>query len=125
MKRATYFLFALLVLITASCKKEAGPGGKKTITGTVRFLNGTSGSMEVANGATVMICYGTTSQCSTYDQEVVADASGVYHFDGLNKGEYFISAKYTDANGFIYTTAGYSVSAENKKETLTLDIELR
>jgi hypothetical protein len=125
MKKAMYFSFMLLILIATGCQKEAGIGGKKTITGIVYFLNGATNAMEIASGATVMICYGTTSQCSSYDQLLVADADGMYHFDGLTKGEYYISATYTDGNGLTYTTAGYSVKVENKKDPLSLDIELR
>lgn len=125
MKSALYTVFVFLTLFVSSCTKEAGIGGKKTITGTVRYYNAAASSWDIAGGATVMICYGTTSQCTSYDQMIVTDANGVYHFDGLNTGEYFIAGEYFDANGFRYTTAGYAIKAEKKKETLTVDIELR
>ena len=114
-----------LVLIFPACKKEAGIGGKKTITGTVHFLNGATGAYEIASGATVNIAYGETSYNSTYDQTLQADVNGVYHVDGLRKGDYFISAEFTDTHGFKYSTAGYSVSIENKKGSLTVDIDLQ
>lgn len=126
MRNRSYFVFLFLVSITvASCKKEAGIGGKKTISGTVHYLNGATNAMDVASGATVMITYGTKTASSNSDQTVVADADGKYHFDGLNKGDYFITAQYTDGNGFTYTTAGYGITAEKKKDALTVDIDLR
>jgi hypothetical protein len=125
MKNTIGFAFIFLVLIVSACKKEAGIGGKKTISGTVFYLNGATGSMEIANGAIVMICYGTKSSASDYDQTVLSDADGKYHIDGLRKGDYFITAEFTDAHGFTYTTAGYGVTVENKKDNLALDIDLR
>ena len=114
-----------LVLLFPACRKEAGIGGKKTITGTVHFKNGATGMYEIASGATVNIAYGETTYSSTFDQTLQADVNGVYHFDGLRKGDYFISAEFTDTHGFKYTTAGYSVSIEKKKGSLTVDIDLQ
>ena len=114
-----------LVLLFPACRKEAGIGGKKTITGTVHFKNGATGMYEIATGATVNIAYGETSYSSTFDQTLQADVNGVYHFDGLRKGDYFISAEFTDSHGFNYSTSGYSVTIESKKGSLTLDIDLQ
>jgi hypothetical protein len=125
MKKSIYFSFIFLAFIVSSCKKEAGIGGKKTITGTVRYLDGLTGQMEIAAGASVMIYYGTTTASTNYDQQVLADADGKYHFDGLRKGDYYITASFTDSHGFIYSTAGYTVTIENKKDVLTLDIDLQ
>ena len=124
-KKNSYCVFILLVLFVSACKKEAGTGGKKTISGTVYYLNGATNSLEIANGAKVMICYGTKSASTNYDQTILADADGKYHIDGLRKGDYFITAEFTDTNGFTYTTAGYGVTAENKKDDLSLDINLK
>ena len=125
MKRSIHIAFIFLVMIAASCKKEAGIGGKKTISGTVHYKDGATGNMEIASGATVMICYGTKTFSSTYDQTVLADADGAYHIDGLQKGDYFVTAEFTDVHGFTYTTAGYGVTLETKKGSLTLDIDLQ
>jgi hypothetical protein len=125
MKKSIYCAFIFLLMIASACKKEAGIGGKKTISGTVHYLDGATGSMEIANGATVKICYGTKSNNSSYDQMILTDADGKYHIDGLRKGDYFITAEFTDVHGFAYTTAGYGVTVKNKKDNLDLDIELR
>lgn len=117
--------FFLLVLVVPSCKKKAGIGGKKTIDGTVTYKNGVSSAFEKANTAIVHIAYGTKSATSSFDQSVVVDAAGTYHFDGLRKGDYFITAEFTDEHGFTYTTAGYGVTVNNKKEKLTVDIKLQ
>ena len=117
--------FMVLVLVLPACKKKAGIGGQKTIYGTVTYKNGTTSAFEIANTAVVHIAYGTTSSTSNYDQTVVVDETGNYHFDGLRKGDYFISAEFTDEHGFTYTTAGYGVTVNNKKEKLAVDIQLQ
>lgn len=119
-----YYVFIFLVVIASACKKEAGIGGKKTIAGTVYYLNGATNAMEIAANAKVMIAYGTSSASSNYDQTLLTGADGKYHMDGLKRGDYFITAEFTDVHGFTYTTAGYGVTVENKKDELELDIEL-
>lgn len=118
-------VFLFLMLLFSACKKEAGLGGKKTISGTVTYKNGATGAFEIANTATVHIEYGTTTYNSAYDQSVAAGMDGTYHFDGLRKGDYFISAEFIDVHGFKYVTGGYSVTVNNKKEKLTVNIELQ
>lgn len=125
MKKNIYSIVVFLLLMISACKKEAGIGGDKTIVGTVYYFDGATGNLEIANGATVMICYGSTSASTDYDQVLVADANGKYHIDGLTRGDYFITAEFTDVNGFRYSTAGYGVTVKNKKEDLTLDLNLR
>ncbi|CAN5128706.1 hypothetical protein BH09BAC5_BH09BAC5_22620 [soil metagenome] len=125
MKRNIYYAFCFLMLFAMACKKDAGTGGKKTISGTVHYLNGATGEMEIASGATVMISYGTKTYNSNYDQMLLTDSNGNYHLEGIRKGDYFFSAEFTDAQGFSYTTAGYGVTVQNKKDVLTLDIDLR
>ncbi len=117
--------FLFLVLVFPACKKKSGLGGKKTIYGTVTYKNGATSAFETASTAMVHIAYGTKNATSDHDQTVVADETGVYHFDGLRKGDYFISAEFTDEHGFKYTTSGYAVTVNNKKEKLTVDIELQ
>ncbi len=127
MKMKILIAFSLLILFAfiGSCKKkEAGPGGKNTISGTIRFKNGLSGSNDAAPMAWVSIAYGTNEATSTVDQTILTDASGNYKIEGLNKGNYFIKAGYTDANGFSYTNSGVGVRFENKKKTLDVSITL-
>ena len=120
-----FVVFVFLVLLFPACKKEAGIGGKKTITGTVTYKNGATAVFEIANAATVHIAYGTTTFSSAYDQSVVAGVDGTYHFDGLKKGDYFISGEFTDVHGFKYVTGGYSVTVKDEKEKLIVDIKLQ
>lgn len=117
--------FCLLTFVFLGCKKEAGIGGKKTITGSVTYKNGTSTVFEKANNAMVHIAYGTKTSTTTYNQTVIVDEKGEYHFDGLRKGDYFITAEFTDEHGFKYTTGGYGVTVNNKKENLNVDIKLQ
>ena len=118
---STLIFFALVV----SCKKKAaGPGGKNTISGTIRFKNGSSGNTDVAALAWVSIAYGTNEATTQFDQTIRTDASGNYKIEGLNKGSYFIKAEYTDKNNFSYFNSGVGVTFENKKKNLEVNIIL-
>ncbi len=114
----------ILALFFAGCKKEAGPGGKNTISGTVVYKNGVSGTNDAAGMATVRIAYGTNEATESFDQSILADESGKFKIEGLNKGKYFIKATYSDGNGFAYSTPGYGITIENKKKNIELNITL-
>lgn len=116
--------FFVMIALLGGCKKAAGPGGKSLITGSVVFKNGVTGSNDVATTATVSIAYGTNEATSIVDKTLVCDADGKFSFEGLNKGNYFIKAGYTDSHGFNYTTPGYGVTFKNKKKNLEVNIIL-
>ncbi len=117
--------FLVLFAFLGGCKKNtAGPGGKNTINGTIRFKNGASGNNDAAPMAWVSIAYGTNEATSSFDQTIITDASGNYKIEGLNKGKYFIKAGYTDTNGFSYSNSGVGVVFENKKKSLEVSITL-
>lgn len=117
--------FLILFASLSSCKKKvAGPGGKNTISGTIRFKNGASGNNDTAPMAWVSIAYGTNEATTSFDQTIVTDANGNYKIEGLNKGNYFIKAGYTDVNGFTYANSGVGVVFENKKKSLDVNIIL-
>lgn len=117
-------VFFMLTLASA-CKKDAGVVGKKVVKGVVTYANGFTGNNDVAAGALVHIAYGTTSAVGSYDQTVLTDAGGNYSIPGLRRGEYFITAEFTDAQGFHYTVPGYSVTINDKKSELSVDILLK
>ncbi|HYV90770.1 MAG TPA: carboxypeptidase-like regulatory domain-containing protein [Chitinophagales bacterium] len=121
-KIISIILLASIVTFT-SCKKDAGPVGKKEVSGTVTYKQG-DGTFIAAPYAFVYITYGTNSESATYDQTTVTDVNGKYSIKGLAKGDYYFTAKYTDQFGFEYTTAGYGVNINDSKSTLTLDISL-
>ena len=112
----------MVVIVAAfmiqSCAKEEGVGGKKEINGTVMFTDG------AAAGAIVYINYGATTDDGTYDQATVTDATGKYKFDGLQLGDYFIDAEYTDSYGIEFNTAGVHINVGDKKNALTVDLNL-
>jgi hypothetical protein len=123
--KITLLLFLLVFIFIGSCKKkEAGPGGKNSISGVIRFKNGSTGNNDVAVNAKVSIAYGTNEATSTFDQTILTDANGNYKIDGLNKGSYFMKAGYTDINGFIYNNSGVGIIFENKKKNLEVNITL-
>jgi len=125
MKPIISLCFLILFAFIGSCKKKAaGPGGKNTISGTIRFKNGVSGNNDAAPMAWVSIAYGTNEATSTFDQTLLTDADGNYKIEGLNKGNYFIKAGYTDANSFSYSNSGVGVTFENKKKSLDVPIIL-
>jgi hypothetical protein len=112
----------MLVIVAAfmiqSCSKEAGVGGKKEIKGKVTYAAG------VAEGAEVYISYDASESDGTYDDVTLTDAAGNYSFDGLQVGDYYIDADYTDDHGLEFNTAGYSVTIGDKKGSFDVDITL-
>jgi hypothetical protein len=120
-------IIAVLLLLIAgvtSCKKEAGPTGKKIISGSVTYKDAATGNNETAPYAKIFIAYDTKESTETYDMQILSDATGVYSIKGLNKGDYYITASFTDEHGFTYSTPGYAVELNNKKEELKLDFIL-
>jgi hypothetical protein len=111
-------------LLFFSCKKEAGPGGKNTISGTVRFVNGVSGGSDIAPEAKIFIAYGTDQSTGAFDQTVLAKSDGTFKIEGLKKGKYFIKAEYTDEHGFRYTAPGYGIEFNHRKKTANADLLL-
>ena len=118
-------MLAISLVSFTSCKKDAGMIGKKEITGTVTYKNGATGTNDAAANALIHIAFGTKDATTTYDQTVASGTDGKYLITGLAKGDYFITAEYTDGNGVYYTTAGYSLTIGDPKAALTLDITLQ
>lgn len=116
--------FLMMLAFVIGCKKEAGPGGKNAISGTILFKNGSTASNDAAPMATISIAYGTNAATSSFNQTILADASGNYSIEGLNKGNYFIKAGYTDGHGFNYSTQGVGVTIKNKKSKVEVNIVL-
>ncbi len=127
MKAKFYIVISVMIFaifIAGACKKEAGTGGKNTLSGTVLYKNGASSNNDVAKGASVYIKFGTLEATSEFDQTILTDESGRFNLGGLQKGDYFLRSEYTDANGFKYVTPGFAVTIKNKKEAITVDMTL-
>lgn len=122
-KFITSILLLVSVLIVSSCKKDAGPIGQKEINGTITYKTGTTSNTAV--NAFVHIAYGTKDATTTFDQTVVADKDGKYTIVGLAKGDYYITAEYTDTYGALYTSPGFGVTIGDPKTALTVDITLQ
>ncbi len=112
------FMIVLAMFAMGSCKKDPGAGGKKEISGNVTYTGGT------AVEAIVSIAYDATEQTSEFDNSTVTDASGNYKFEGLQKGDYYIDAVFTDTYGNTFNTAGSTVTIGKKKGTVTVDLTL-
>jgi len=108
--------FLLLLVLAGACKKTAGPGGKNSIGGAVYYKTPTSSNDEPAPMATVSIAYGTDQPTTSFDQTILANSDGTYKFEGLQKGKYYIEAKYTDSHGFNYSAGGGAVEFHHKKK---------
>lgn len=113
-----------MFLLFGACKKEAGPGGKNTIKGTVQFKNGVSGNNDAAPRAEISIAYGSNSSTSSFDQTILADSDGTYKFEALRKGDYFIKATFTDEYGFKYSNAGSIVNFNHRKKEAEVNMVL-
>lgn len=122
--RTIFFACVMWLVIAGACKKQAGPGGKNTISGSVVFKNGVTGNNDAAPMATISIAYGTDEPTTTFNQTILAGDDGKYSFDGLKKGKYFVKASYTDEHGFNYSDAGHGIYFLNNKKNLTVDITL-
>lgn len=112
-------IFSIGFLSLNSCSKDEGLGGMAKVSGNVTYPGG------AASGAIVKITYGTKDATSNFDHATVADESGNYKLDGLEKGDYFIDAEYTDQYGNNFNTPGYAITIGDKKADLKVDIELQ
>jgi hypothetical protein len=117
--KTRYFLILFLAvagLFVASCSKDPGFNGKRSIHGDVTYPGG------MASGAFVMIKFDATEPAETYDYTTVTDMDGHYEFDALAPGNYFVTAKYTDANGATFTSPGAKVVLEKNKGEATANL---
>ena len=93
MTRKYFLAFAVMPLLIFACKKEAGIGGKSTITGKVfviEYSNNTgqaNGNEYYAPDEKVYIRYGDNN---FHDDDVDTGPDGLYKFDWLRKGNYTI-----------------------------------
>jgi hypothetical protein len=117
-------LLFLWIPIFFSCKKEAGFGGKKEVSGKVTYKDGVSGTTLPAPGAILKVAFGSRGPTSDFDYVISADTEVNYFLKGLNPGEYYFTAQYRDANGFEYSTPGATVIIKRKKNELNLNFVL-
>ncbi len=115
----TWMMVIVAIFMIQACSKEEGVVKGKEIKGTVMYTDG------VADGAVVYITYGATESTGEYNASTVANANGAYSIQGLNPGDYFIDAVYTDDNGIEFNTPGYYVEIGSAKGTLDLNIDLK
>ena len=118
MKTRYFFILMLMVagLFAASCTKDPGFGGKRSIHGDVTYPGGH------AAGAFVMIKFDATEPAETYDYTTVADMEGHYEFDALAPGNYFVTAEYTDEHGATFTSPGAKVVLDANKGEATVNL---
>jgi len=119
-------VFALIFIAFASCKKEAGEGGRATIKGKLIVVDydatyTIAKDTFVAQGENVYIIYG--------DEKIVGDNvktsyDGTFEFQYLRKGKYKIYAISADSSAKISNKTIEvlkEVNITEKKQVLTLD----
>ena len=118
--RLNIWIMAIVAMfMVTACSEEAGLGDGTTISGTVMFADG------AAAGAIVYLSYGATEATSNYDQATVADANGAYNFAGLNKGDYFVDAVYTNNMGIEFNSPGFHVEIGGKSDEVNVNFNLK
>ena len=130
MKTRFLLIITMLVggLLFQSCSKKddsAGyPSGSRAIVGTITYTSdGTTTSP--APGAVVYLKIGSKNVTTAYDASTVADGNGKYKFSGLNKGDYFVRAEYTDPKGMKFTCTGSGVTLGASSGDCTADLNLQ
>ena len=112
-------ILAVAGLMFQSCAKDPGFGGKHKLTGTVTCPDG------AASRAIVTLKFNATAPTTDYDYSTVADASGIYSFNSLQPGEYFMDAHCTNPEtGIRFDTPGFLITIGTKKEDVKADITL-
>lgn len=115
------------LLFATSCQKPdpavIAPTINKEIKGNITYQSGST-TFKAAK-ARVFLTNGTKTASVNYDESAVADSAGNYSIKGLQLGDYYLTASYTDVNGFTYTTPGYGVTLANKDGALTVDMVLK
>ena len=105
-------------LFTNACTKP-GTGGKAHIHGHVEI----EATKTVAVDAEVEIWYDATSASGTSDNKVHTDIDGKFEFEGLTKGDYYLSASFTDTSGTALT-GGAAVTIDKKTGEFEVDLHL-
>ena len=108
----------LLIFAIISCKKENDFGGKAKIKGTVTLSNAT------AANAIVRLAFNAKEPTTNFNASTVTDASGNYEFNSLLRGNYFVTAEYTNSLGTHFTSGGAKVTIGDKKGTVQADLVL-
>jgi hypothetical protein len=113
-------LIAIVILLgLTSCKKTNDFGGSATIKGNVT-LKGVSVSKAV-----VYLTFNATAASSTHNATTITDESGNFTFGGLLRGDYFVTAEYTNASGQTFTSGGGHATIGDKKGTVTADLTVQ
>jgi hypothetical protein len=112
-------LLALVLLFAVtSCKKENDFGGTAKIKGVI-----TVNDKPVAN-AIARIAFNAKEKTTTFNGSTISDMDGNYEFAGLLRGDYYVTAEYTNSAGMKFTTGGAHVTIGDKKGTVQVDLKL-
>lgn len=123
-------ILALGLLMVASCTKEVSEtktvsipksvtDGQALVSGKVTYVNTIKGTNDPAVRAIIKIATDTTAK--TFVQFWATDSLGNYRVKGLGVGSYFIAAEYRDANSYLYTTTGYTITINNSLDSVALN----
>ena len=107
-------------MLSIGCTKQGtnGPVGSSSIKGTVTYVN-SDNTTGTAINPLIHVAYNTSSATTNYNETIVGNADGSYSVTGLGVGDYFLSAEYTNAEGFHYTCGGAHVHLGNNTDAVT------
>ena len=108
-----------MMFVVTSCTEDEGFEGKASINGKVTYTNGT------AAGAIVTVAFGATEVTNSVDYSTAAGADGSFSFNSLQKGNYYVDAVYTDANGHVFNTGGTVVEIGGAKNEVEVNLALK
>lgn len=114
-----FSLLLLLVIFSTACTRE-GFDGDSNVTGTVAHHGLAIGE------ASIFIKFGAKelpgTLVSDFDASTVADSKGVFKFENLKKGEYYLYGIGTDTAINETVRGGRAFVIEEKGQDLTVDV---
>ena len=112
-------LTAMLSITFSGCTKE-GFDGDARVSGTVAHHG------EKIADATVYIKFGASelpgTLASDFDASTIADAQGVYTFENLKRGNYYLYSLGYDSSIVDFVKGGISFELTEKDQDLTVDV---
>lgn len=114
-----WILATVAMFMFSACSEEVGLDDGVTISGIVKHADTNT------DGAFVYISYGASEATSSYDQVTISDANGNYKFEGLNAGDYYLDAVYTNSAGVEFNSPGYVVTVGGSNDQITVNFNLK
>ena len=115
MKNPLIFLVIVCLFMFTTCSKP-GPGGKASITVSVKASKLTSRNTNVFLKYDTKTAPGTTAD--SYDEVAITNEVGEVYFTNLKKGDYFVFASGFDSLLMVAASGGAAVTIKKRTESL-------